>query len=116
VNRFVCPESPRFGCWGKPSLSFEMVGASLCLAQNELHLTSAHMPYLTNAERLELGLIGCSDPTDEEVAAAKAQQEPIKTPSAEAAAKPVKRARNKKGEFQGDDPATPEVNEAFEAE
>lgn len=93
-----------------------MVGASLCLAHNEVHLTSALMPYLTNAERLELGLIGCSDPTDEEVAAAKEQQEPIKSPSNEVAARPAKRARNKRGEFQGDDPATPEVDEAFEAE
>lgn len=70
------------------------------------------MPYLTNAERLQLGLIGCSDPTDEEVAAAKADQEPAN----KAAAKPSKRARNKKGEFKADDPATPDVNEAFEAE
>lgn len=74
------------------------------------------MPYLTNAERLQLGLIGCSDPTDEEVAAAKADQEPVKHPSSEAAAKPAKRARTKKGKFMADDPATPEVNEAFEAE
>ena len=74
------------------------------------------MPYLTNAERLQLGLIGCSDPTDEEVAAAKADQAPVKHPSSEAAAKPAKRARNKKGEFKADDPATPDVNEAFEAD
>lgn len=74
------------------------------------------MPYLTNAERLELGLIGSSVPSEEDVAAAKAQQEPADEQPAEAAAKSVKRARTKKGEFKGDDPTTPDVNEAFEAE
>jgi len=74
------------------------------------------MPYLTNAERLELGLIGSSVPSEEAVAAAKAQQEPAEQQPVEAAAKPVKRARTKKGEFKGDDPTTPDVNEAFDAE
>lgn len=74
------------------------------------------MPYLTNAERLELGLIGSSVPSEEAVAAAKAQQEAVKSPATEAAAKSVKRARTKKGEFKGDDPTTTDVNEAFEAE
>lgn len=66
------------------------------------------MPYLTNIERLALGLVGSSAPEEAVVAAAHGEPEPE--------AKPVKRARNKKGEFKGDDPATPDVNEAFEAE
>lgn len=74
------------------------------------------MPYLTNAERLELGLIGSSDPSEEAIAAAKGQQQHSSSADEEAAAKPGKRARNKKGEFKGDDLATPDVNEAFEAE
>jgi hypothetical protein len=69
------------------------------------------MPYLTNTERLALGLVGSSAPEEAVVAAAQGEPE-----QEQCELKPTKRARNRKGEFKGDDPATPEVNEAFEAE
>lgn len=50
-----------------------------------------------------------------------AEPEPAPEPAAEpvaeppkAAAKPKRRARQSGGQFKGDDPATPEVNEAWE--
>jgi hypothetical protein len=64
------------------------------------------MPYLTNTERLALGLVG-SAPEEAVVAAAIGAEED---------AKPAKRARNKKGEYVGDDPSTTDVDEAFAAE
>lgn len=69
------------------------------------------MPYLTNTERLTLGLVGSSAPEEAVVAAAQSGPE-----QEQCELKPTKRARNRKGEFKGDDPATADVNEAFEAE
>jgi hypothetical protein len=72
--------------------------------------------YLSNDERIRLGLLGYgSDVPDEVVAAAEAA---LASPCGGACPAPTKtatktRARTKKGEFAGDDPATPDVNEAF---
>lgn len=73
--------------------------------------------YLSNTDRERLGLFGFgSDVPDQVVADAEAALAaryggacPAPTP------KTTKRARNKKGEFEGDNPATPEVNEAYAA-
>lgn len=72
--------------------------------------------YLPNDERIRLGLQQYgSDVPDEVVAAAEAALAspcggacPATPPAAS-----KKRARTKAGEFVKDDPATPEVNEAF---
>jgi len=69
------------------------------------------MPYLTNTERLALGLVGSSAPEEAVVVAAQGEPE-----QEQCELKSTKRARNRKGEFKGDDPATADVNEAFEAE
>ena len=49
-------------------------------------------------------------------AASAAEVEPVvaAAPKAPRAAKPRRRARVESGQFKGDDPATPEVNEAWE--
>jgi len=72
--------------------------------------------YLSNNERIRLGLqqYGSDVPT-EVVEAAEAA---LASPCGGACPAPTKdtskaRARNKKGEYLGDDPQTPEVNEAF---
>jgi hypothetical protein len=41
---------------------------------------------------------------------------PADAPAEAAPAKPRRRARTDRGAFRGDDPATPEVNEAYEAD
>jgi hypothetical protein len=69
------------------------------------------MPYLTNTERLALGLVGSSAPEEAVVAAAQGEPE-----QEQCELRSAKRARNRKGEFKGDDQTTPETNEAFEAE
>jgi hypothetical protein len=73
--------------------------------------------YLSNTERERLGLFGFgSDVPDDVVAAAEAAlASPCGGACPAPTAKTTKRARNKKGEFEGDDPSTPEVNEAYEA-
>jgi len=64
--------------------------------------------YVSNSDRIRLGLQQYgSDVPDEVVAAAEAALAEQLKPA------PKTRARTKKGEFQGDDLATPEVNEAF---
>jgi hypothetical protein len=64
--------------------------------------------YVSNSDRIRLGLQQYgSDVPDEVVAAAEAALVEQLKPA------PKPRARTKKGEFQGDDLATPEVNEAF---
>lgn len=64
--------------------------------------------YVSNSDRIRLGLQHYgSDVPDEVVAAAEAAlAEPVKPA-------PKTRARTKKGEYQGDDLDTPDVNEAF---
>ena len=75
--------------------------------------------YLTNDERIRLGIQGYgSDVPEEVVAAAEAALAatagncPLPTAKTTTA---KTRARTKKGEFQADDPATPAVDEAWEA-
>jgi hypothetical protein len=69
--------------------------------------------YVTNDERIRLGLQSYgSDVPEEVVRAAEAALGggcPLPTPKATA----KKRARTAKGEFQGDDPATADVDEAW---
>jgi len=74
--------------------------------------------YLSNTDRERLGLFGYgSDVPDEVVAAAEALLAPTEGSACPAAApSPTKRSRNKKGEFLADDPATADVNEAFEGQ
>lgn len=77
--------------------------------------------YLSNEQRIRLGLQQYgSDVPDAVVAAAEAAlagaccvapADPAPAPETVKATK--KRARTAKGQFQGDDPATTEVNEAF---
>lgn len=63
--------------------------------------------YVSNSERIRLGLQHYgSDIPEEVVAAAEAALAAPVKPAAKT------RARTKKGEHQGDDPITPEVNEA----
>lgn len=69
--------------------------------------------YLSNDERIRLGLQQYgSDVPEEVVAAAEAA---LAGACCVAPAKPATktRARTTKGQFEGDDPATTEVNEAF---
>lgn len=72
--------------------------------------------YLTNDERIRLGLQHYgSDVPEDVVAAAEAALVPvcgIACPAPTPASTKT-RARTKKGQFQGDDPSTPQVNEAF---
>jgi hypothetical protein len=70
--------------------------------------------YLTNDQRIRLGLqhFG-SDVPDAVVAAAEAALAGAAPVAATDSAPTKKRARTVKGQFEGDDPATPEVNEAF---
>lgn len=75
--------------------------------------------YLTNDERIRLGIQGYgSDVPAEVVAAAEAALAAAvgDCPLPKAKTTTTKaRARTKKGEFQADDPATPDVDEAWEA-
>ena len=83
--------------------------------------------YLTNDERIRLGIQGYgSDVPEEVVAAAEAAlaatagncplpEAETTTTKESASSTPKTRARTKKGEFQPDDPATPAVDEAWEA-
>jgi hypothetical protein len=70
--------------------------------------------YVSNSDRIRLGIQGYGSDVPEEVvnAAVEALNAPQGDNSA-SAARAKTRARTKKGEFQGDDLATPEVNEAF---
>lgn len=74
--------------------------------------------YLTNEQRIRLGLQGYgSDVPDEAVAAAEAALAgAADAPPAPEPAPAKKRPRTKKGEFQPDDPATPDVNEPWTGE
>ncbi len=71
--------------------------------------------YLSNSERIRLGLQAWgSDVPDDVVAEAEQALLGAVCPAPEACpATPPKRARTTKGQFQADDPATPEVDEAF---
>ena len=71
--------------------------------------------YLSNSERIRIGLQAWgSDVPDDVVAEAEQALLGAVCPSPEACpATPPKRARTTKGQFQADDPATPEVDEAF---
>lgn len=71
--------------------------------------------YLSNSERIRLGLQAWgSDVPDDVVAEAEQALLGAVCPAPEACpATPPKRARSTKGQFQADDPATPEVDEAF---
>lgn len=73
--------------------------------------------YLSNTDRERLGLFGFgSDVPDQVVADAEAALAARCGGACPAPApKTAKRARNQKGEFQGDEPTTPEVNEAYVA-
>ena len=73
--------------------------------------------YLTNTDRERLGLIGYgSDVPADVVADAEAALAASCGGACPApAAKTTKRARNKAGEYVGDDPETAEVNEAYVA-
>jgi hypothetical protein len=75
--------------------------------------------YLTNDERIRLGIQSYgSDVPEEVVAAAEAALAAAagNCPPPETETTTTKiRARTKKGEFQPDDPATPAVDEAWEA-
>jgi hypothetical protein len=83
--------------------------------------------YLTNDERIRLGIQGYgSDVPEGVVAAAEAAlaaaagdcplpKAKATTTKESASSTPKARARTKKGEFQPDDPATPAVDEAWEA-
>lgn len=72
--------------------------------------------YLTNDERIRLGLQQYGSDVPEEVVAeaeaalAQACGGACPAPTAKTT---KTRARNTKGEYQGDDPTTPQVNEAF---
>lgn len=69
--------------------------------------------YLTNDDRIRLGLQHYgSDVPDDVVAAAEAA---LAGACCVAPTKPATktRARNTKGQYEGDDPTTPVVNEAF---
>lgn len=75
--------------------------------------------YLTNDERIRLGVQSYGSDVPEEVVAAAvaalaAAAGNCPLPKAKATTTKT-RARTKKGEFQADDPATPDVNEAWEA-
>jgi hypothetical protein len=73
--------------------------------------------YLTNDDRIRLGLQGYgSDVPEDVVAAAEAALAAPAGGCPLPAAKTTTtktRARTKKGEFQADDPATPDANEAW---
>jgi hypothetical protein len=72
--------------------------------------------YVTNDERIRLGLQGWGSDVPEEVvrAAEAALGGGCPLPAPKPATK--KRSRTAKGEYQGDDPATPDVNEAWVGE
>lgn len=73
-------------------------------------------PYVSNEERIRLGLhqYGSDVPQEALDAAMAALAGPDEQPAEEAAAeKPPRRARTRSGQFQPDDPATPDVNEAW---
>jgi hypothetical protein len=69
--------------------------------------------YLSNDERIRLGLQQYGSDVPEEVVAAAAAA--LAGACCVAPAKPATktRARTAKGQFEGDDPATTDVNEAF---
>lgn len=70
--------------------------------------------YLSNEQRIRLGLQQYgSDVPDAVVAAAEAALAGACPVAATDPAPTKKRARTAKGQFQGDDPATAKVNEAF---
>jgi hypothetical protein len=84
---------------------------------DSLSCTCSTPVYLSNTDRERLGLFGFgSDVPDEVVADAEAALAARCGGACPAPApKTTKRARNKKGEFEGDNPATSEVNEAYVA-
>ena len=76
------------------------------------------MPYVSNTDRIELGLQGYGsdvpqDVLDAAIARREQLQEDHKTLE-EVAPRLRRRARNAKGHLKADDPTTPDVNEAWE--
>lgn len=93
-----------------------------------LFCAPAVVPYVTSDERSRLGLIGWgSDVPQEALDAALAAVDGAVSPAAEEPAEEavvediiptpgkIRRARTRRGQFQADDRATADVNEAYEA-
>ena len=74
------------------------------------------MPYVSNEERIRLGIqqYGSDVPQDALDAAEAAFAGAVDAPPAEEPAAPPKRARTSKGQYQADDPDTAAVNEAYQ--
>lgn len=75
--------------------------------------------YLSNTDRLRLGLTTYGSFVPDDVVAAAEKRLEQATAGGEAVLRQVsgrRRARAEVGRFKADDPTTPEVNEAFEAE
>lgn len=71
--------------------------------------------YVSSPDRLRLGLTAYgSDIPDDVVAAAEAAFAGTVDPAPEEPPATPRRARTKKGQYQADDPLTPDTNEAFE--
>lgn len=71
--------------------------------------------YVSSADRVRLGLFAYgSDVPEDVVAAAEAALAGVVDPAPEEPPATPRRARTKKGQFQADDPLTPDANEAFE--
>lgn len=74
--------------------------------------------YLSNTERLRLGLTEYGSFVPDDVVAAAEKRLEEATAGGEAVLRQVsgrRRARAEAGRFRADDPETPETNEAFEA-
>jgi hypothetical protein len=99
-----------------------------------LFCAPAVVPYVTSDERSRLGLIGWGSDVPQEAldaalgrqadaflaavegaAAAAETPEPAAEPEPTPEPEPRKRARTRRGQFQADDQATADVNEAYEA-
>lgn len=71
--------------------------------------------YVSSADRVRLGLFAYgSDIPEDVVAAAEAALAGVMDPAPEESPATLRRARTKKGQFQADDPLTPDANEAYE--
>ena len=74
-------------------------------------------PYVSNTDRIALGLVGYGSDVPQDVldaAIARQQIEADDKTLEEVKPTPRKRARNAKGHLMADDPTTPDVNEAWE--
>jgi hypothetical protein len=71
--------------------------------------------YVSSADRIRLGLHAYgSDVPEDVVAAAEAALAGVVDLAPEEPTPAPRRARTKKGQFQADDPLTPDANEAYE--